>query len=159
MPLNPVPVTRTKLAISYSIYVTAYNGKRHKVGTFKSLTSTESRNIDLAFTLDADLAGEPYETIPKIVDTKELRYSALTLYTQNLMEAIGDKGIRIESLSDFNIPFDTEMQVTAPDGSIRTKKFVNCWLVSYSETVDMKDIIVAADGSIRFERIDYTTTV
>ena len=86
MPLNPVPVTQTRLAISYSIYVTAYNGQRHKVGTFRSLTTTERRNIELAYVLDSDLSGEPYETIPQIVTDKTIRYDALTLYTQNLME-------------------------------------------------------------------------
>lgn len=159
MPLNPVPATRTKLAISYSIYVTAYNGKSHKVGTFRSLTSSERRTIDIAYTLDADLSGEPFETIPQIVSDKSLRYDSLTLYTQNLLEALANKGIRIESLADFNIPFDTEMRVAAPDGSIRIKKFVNCWITSYDEKVDIKDLIISASGEIRFERLDYTTTV
>lgn len=158
MPLQPVPATRTKLAISYSIFVTAQNGARHKIGTFRNLNTREGRRVENQFTLDADLSGQPFEAIPQIATDKVLNYDALTLYSQNLLELLADKGRRIESLADFNIPFDVEMQITSPDGTIKTKKYVNCWLTDYTETVEIRNLIVSATGSITYERIDYPLT-
>jgi hypothetical protein len=158
MPLNPTPVTRTRLSIAYSIYITAYDGKRHKVGTFRKLSTSENRNVNAVFSIDSDLSGQPYETIPEIAKDKSLTYEALTLYTQNLMEAIADKQQRIESLVDFNIPFDIEVIITAPDGSTKSKKYVSCWLTSYDESVDIGSLIVSASGKIIYERIDYPLT-
>lgn len=155
MPLLPIPATRTRLSVSYSMFVTAQDGQRHKVGMFRSLTPSERRAVENVFALDADLSGQPFEAIPQLTVDKSIRYDSLTLYTQNLLEAIINTGQRIESLADFNIPFDIEMQLTQPSGAIKTKKYVNCWITSYEETIQTSNIIVSATGDIRYERIDY----
>lgn len=124
-----------------------------KVGAVMSFTERSPRTTEPRYELDADLAGDIVERIPRLVD-RTLTINRAVLYSSDMLEAFGYTDA--QDIIDQNIPFVVVKVERAPAGSgtiTRTTVYEGCWFHDLPKTYDLSgDLKVMQDVEIGYTR-------
>jgi hypothetical protein len=118
-----------------------------------SFTERSPRTTEPRYELDADIAGDIVERIPRLVD-KTLTINRAVLYSADMLEAFGFSDA--QEIIDQAVPFVVVKVERAPSGSgipTRTTVYEGCWFHDLPKTYDLSgDLKIMQDVEIGYTR-------
>jgi hypothetical protein len=124
-----------------------------KIGAVKTFSEKSPRTTEPRYELDADIAGDIVERIPKLVD-RTLTINRAVLYSADILDAFGFTDI--SDIIDQNVPFVVVKVERAPEGSgipTKTTLYEGCWFHDLPKSYDLGgDLQVMQDVEIGYTR-------
>lgn len=140
-------------ALSDADAIRALSESSIKIGAVKTFSEKSPRTTEPRYELDADIAGDIVERIPKLVD-RTLTINRAVLYSADILDAFGFTDI--SDIIDQNVPFCVVKVERAPEGSgipTRTTVYEGCWFHDLPKSYDLGgDLQVMQDVELGYTR-------
>lgn len=132
------------------------------VGAIRDLSPSERRNITAHFTLGGSNPEEPKVMVPGLVTDKSLRVSYLALWKKNVMTALANPDLSVNSgrligtLVEQREPFTIEVVRTNPGSTTEAvvTRYEDCFISDYSADYDITkgDVAVIESCTVVYRR-------
>lgn len=121
------------------------------VGALQSFSPSETRPITRLGQVGSD---EYYELVPGRAENS-MTISRLVLLAENIFEAFGwPMGGAVDSLRNQRVPMTITEYRYNPDGTWKTRTYLDCWISDYGKTIDQGTVEISEDVTVQIRKVE-----